>query len=87
MDFLKGAKDLARNPLGIIALFISLIYGFANLLLGVAAEKLTVAERWPLILFIVIFPILVLVAFYKLVPDYAHNSAGARKSLAGRGFV
>lgn len=70
MDFLKGAKDLARNPLGIIALFISLIYGFANLLLGSSADKLTAPERWPIIIFIVTFPILVLVTFYKLVTKH-----------------
>lgn len=70
MDFLKGAKDFARNPLGIIALFISLIYGFASLLLDSAAEKLTVAERWPLIFFIVAFPIMVLITFYKLVTKH-----------------
>jgi hypothetical protein len=70
MEFLKGAKDLARNPLGIIALFISLIYGFASLLLNSSADKLTEAERWPLILFIVGFPVLVLGVFYKLVTDH-----------------
>ena len=70
MEFLKGAKDFARNPLGIIALFISLIYGFASLLLGSSAEKLTVAERWPLIAFVVVFPILVLITFYKLVTGH-----------------
>ncbi|WP_298943869.1 hypothetical protein [uncultured Psychromonas sp.] len=70
MDFLKGTKDFVRNPLGIIALFISLIYGFASLLLDSSAEKLTVAERWPLILFIVFFPIFVLITFYKLVTKH-----------------
>ncbi|TLF44769.1 hypothetical protein FEI13_18715 [Halomonas urmiana] len=70
MEFLKGAKDLARNPLGIVALFISLIYGFASLLLDSSVEKLSAAERWPLILFIVFFPIMVLVAFYKLVTKH-----------------
>jgi len=70
MDFLKGAKEFARNPLGIIALFISLIYGFASLLLDSSAEKLTVAERWPLIFFIVAFPIIVLITFYKLVTKH-----------------
>lgn len=70
MEFLKGAKDLARNPLGIIALFISLIYGFASLLLGSSADKLTEAERWPIIIFIVLFPVMVLVAFYKLVTHH-----------------
>jgi len=70
MEFLRGAKDFARNPLGIVALFISLIYGFASLLLNSSAEKLTEAERWPLILFIVLFPIMVLVTFYKLVTKH-----------------
>lgn len=71
MEFLKGAKDdFARNPLGIIALFISLIYGFASLLLNFSAEKLTEAERWPLIIFIVVFPVMVLFAFYKLVTNH-----------------
>ena len=70
MEFLKGAKDFTRNPLGIIALFISLIYGFASFLLGTSAEKLESAERWPIILFIVIFPFVVLLVFYKLVTKH-----------------
>lgn len=70
MEFLKGAKDFTRNPLGIIALFISLIYGFASLLLNSSAEKLTEAERWPLIIFIVVFPVMVLVTFYLLVTNH-----------------
>jgi hypothetical protein len=60
-------KDLVKNPIGIIALFISLIYGFANLLLGATATSLTSDERHPLILFIVLFPVVVLVVFYLLV--------------------
>ncbi|MDH2421920.1 hypothetical protein [Cobetia amphilecti] len=70
MQFMKYARQLARNPLGIIALFISLIYGFASLLLNSAAETLTVAERWPLIVFIVVFPLLVLAVFYRLVTHH-----------------
>jgi len=70
MEFLKGAKDLARNPLGIIALFISLIYGFASLLLNSTVDQLSAAGRWPIIIFIVIFPVCVLVAFYRLVTDH-----------------
>ena len=70
MEFLKGAKDFARNPLGIVALFISLIYGFASLLLNSSVEKLTENERWPLIMFIVLFPVLVLITFYRLVTNH-----------------
>lgn len=60
-------KDLVKNPIGIIALFISLIYGFANLLLGATATSLTPDERYPLIIFIVLFPVVVLGIFYMLV--------------------
>lgn len=70
MEILKGAKDFTRNPLGIIALFICLIYGFSCLLLNSSAEKLTGTERWPLIVFIVVFPIMVLTAFYRLVTNH-----------------
>jgi hypothetical protein len=66
-EFLDKARGLARNPLGIIALFIALIYGFATLLLGAAAEKLSCAERLPLVWFVVLFPVLVLGVFYLLV--------------------
>lgn len=60
-------KDLVKNPIGIIALFISMIYGFANLLLGTTASSLTTDERFPLIIFIVAFPVVVLGIFYLLV--------------------
>lgn len=66
MNF-SSMKDLVRNPIGIIALFISLIYGFANLLLGTTAHTLQPDERYPLIIFIVVFPIIVLGVFYLLV--------------------
>ncbi|OEC55830.1 MULTISPECIES: hypothetical protein [unclassified Aeromonas] len=70
MQPMKDAKSLARNPLGIVALFISLIYGFASLLLSSAVDKLQDIERWPLILFVVIFPFSVLFVFYKLVTNH-----------------
>jgi hypothetical protein len=60
-------KSLVKNPLGIIALFIALIYGFAALLLGVSASQLLPEERQPLIWFIVLFPMVVLGTFYVLV--------------------
>ena len=66
-DFMNNAKGLAKNPLGIIALFISLIYGFACLVLGISAEKLETSEKIPLIWFLVFFPIVVLAAFVYLV--------------------
>lgn len=70
MEPLRGVRDYVRNPIGIIALFISLIYGVASILLGTTASQLTEAERWPIIVFIVIFPVLVLFTFYKLVTKH-----------------
>ena len=60
-------KDLVRNPLGIVALFISLIYGLASLLLAWNATALSPEERAPLIAFVTLFRIVVLGVFYLLV--------------------
>jgi len=65
-DLGNAAKGLAKNPLGIIALFIVMIYGFAALTLG-ASTHLVEAERQPLVWFLVAFPVLVLVTFGWLV--------------------
>ena len=66
----KSAKDLSRNPLGIIALFIVLVYGFACLLFGFSAATLAGSERLPLIWFVIIFPALVLFMFGWLVSNH-----------------
>ena len=62
----SAAKGLARNPLGIIALFIVLVYGLASLVTAFASS-FTPAERLPLIYFLVIFPVIVLGVFSWLV--------------------
>lgn len=63
------ARDLARNPLGIVALFIVLVYGFAALVTG--ASPLSPSERLPLIWFLVSFPVLVLAVFGWLVSQHS----------------
>ncbi|HYH65657.1 MAG TPA: pYEATS domain-containing protein [Urbifossiella sp.] len=63
--FGETAKGLSRNPLGIIALFIVLVYGFACLVVGVG--KTETGERLPLIWFLVVFPVMVLGVFAWLV--------------------
>ena len=65
-SFGRTAKGLARNPLGVIALFIVLIYGLAALVTAFAAS-LTPGERLPLIWFLVIFPIIVLVVILGVI--------------------
>lgn len=68
--FGETAKSLARNPLGIIALFIVLVYGFASLV-TVFAASFTASERLPLIYFLICFPILVLAVFAWLVSKHS----------------
>lgn len=68
-DFGDTAKGLARNPLGIIALFIVLIYGLASLVVGFSS-RLEGGDRLPLIWFLVVFPCLVLVIFAWLVSQH-----------------
>ncbi len=65
-NFGQVAKALARNPLGIIALFIVMVYGFAALTLSFSGE-IESSERIILVLFMVIFPVLVLSVFTWLV--------------------
>lgn len=68
---MNNAKGLSRNPLGIIALFVSLIYGFACLVLSTSITNLeNNIERLPLIWFIIIFPIVILLAFIYLVVNH-----------------
>jgi hypothetical protein len=68
--FGKTARDLARNPLGIIALFIVLIYGFPALLMGNTATDLTPGQGYILIVFLSTFPVLVLLIFAWLVANH-----------------
>lgn len=66
-EFGQVAQRLARNPLGIIALFIVLVYGIAALLLGSSGDKLGADQRWLVVWFLVLFPVVVLLVFYRLV--------------------
>jgi hypothetical protein len=69
-DFGRTAQRLSRNPLGIIALFIVLVYGIAGLVLGVSSRSLEPSERRPLVWFLVVFPVVVLTVFYRLVTKH-----------------
>ena len=68
--FGETAKSLSRNPLGIIALFIVLVYGFASLVTAFAGS-FTSGECLPLIYFLVVFPVFVLGAFLWLVSKHS----------------
>jgi CheY-like chemotaxis protein len=64
-EFGTTAKNLSRNPLGIIALFIVLVYGLACLV--IISSSLSASERLPIIYFLIVFPFTVLGAFTYLV--------------------
>ena len=66
MNIEESATKLSRNPLGIIALFILLIYGFATLLFGFVGNTFTEVQKWWFVIFLVIFPVLVLFVFAYL---------------------
>lgn len=68
--FGETAKSLARNPLGIIALFIVLVYGLAALV-TLFNGSLLPSERVLLIYFLIFFPVLVLGAFLWLVSKHS----------------
>ncbi len=71
-NFFETAKSLAKNPLGIIALFIALVYGFACLVTAFASS-FTATERLPLVYFLVLFPIIVLGVFAWLVSNHSNK--------------
>jgi len=65
-DFEQTAVKLSQGPLGIIALFIVLIHGFASLVVGFA-ENLGEGNRSVLVWFVVLFPAFVFTVFAWLV--------------------
>jgi hypothetical protein len=74
--FLKNSKGFAKNPLGIIALFISLVYGFACIVLSTASSNLNAIERVPLVWFLILFPIIILLSFLFLVTKHHRKLYG-----------
>lgn len=71
-SFGETAKGLSKNPLGIIALFIVLVYGFASLVTAFAGS-FSATEKLPLIYFLVLFPVLVLGVFSWLVSCHSNK--------------
>ncbi|HDL7470258.1 TPA: histidine kinase [Yersinia enterocolitica] len=69
-SFGSAARDLSKNPLGIIALFIVLVYGFACLLFGFSTKTLPTEQQWLLVGFVVFFPLIVLMLFGWLVSKH-----------------
>ena len=73
--FVDGAKSLSRNPLGIIALFIVLVYAMASLVV-IFGNGLEAPEKEPLTWFLIIFPFVVFGGFLWLVIGYGNRLYG-----------
>jgi len=70
MKIYDNTAKLAKNPLGIIALFILLTYGMTSLIFGVVNSNINECQQWAFVIFIIFFPIIVLCIFYKLVTEH-----------------
>jgi CheY-like chemotaxis protein len=68
--FAESALGFTKSPLGIIALFIVLVYGFASLVVTFGSDLSD--HIAPLIYFMVFFPVLVFLGFLWLVAKH-HN--------------
>jgi len=64
-DLSESAKGYTKSPLGIIALFIVLIYGFATVVVTFSSNLHEYIE--PMIYFLTIFPVVVFAGFLWLV--------------------
>ena len=85
-DFGDAARGLAKNPLGIIALFIVLIYGFASLVVGFSS-RLEASERKPIIWFLVVFPVIVIGVFGWLVSRHHQKLYAPKDFSSDESFV
>ena len=71
-QFERTAVKLSQGPLGIIALFIVLIHGFASLVFGLATD-IGESDRSILVWFLVLFPVGVFTVFAWLVSKHHGN--------------
>ena len=73
MSIYEVAKPLARNPLGIIALFIVLVYAVVSVVISFAKAEFYQNPYHPAVLFLAIFPVIVLSVFAYLVAKHHKN--------------
>ena len=73
----ENIKNFLRNPLGVIAFFITICYMMAGLVFSIGLDKLNGAkERLPFIWFIIIFPVIIFVVFVLLVRSHHEKLYG-----------
>lgn len=71
--FNNSAIQLSKNPLGIIALFIVLVYAMATLTIALPTNQLSASDKTLMVVFLILFPIIVLAAFVYLVAAHTRS--------------
>jgi len=66
-SFWDNARRMARNPLGVLALFLAVVYGVAGLFFKLSGAVLSANQKWVFVVFLVGFPLLILGVFAWLV--------------------
>lgn len=59
-----------KSPLGIIGTFITLVYGIAGMVLGSSINELHLPAQYLIVIFIVVFPFIILRTVYLLVTKH-----------------
>jgi hypothetical protein len=72
-SFYESAKTFSRNPLGIIALFLVLVYAVASIVISLAKPEFYQNPYHPAVLFLAFFPLAVLLVFAYLVARHHRN--------------
>jgi hypothetical protein len=62
------SSNFVKNPLGLIALFIVLVYAIAGIV--AASANFNEDQRWVIVFFLVSFPCIVLGVFYRLITKH-----------------
>lgn len=73
-ELTNNIKRFVQNPLGVIALFVTALYGIASMLFSSAFDNLQGdKERLPVIWFVILFPIIMFGTFVWLVVKHNHK--------------
>lgn len=72
-NFMK-IEHFIHNPLGIMALFVTVCYGIAGFVFSSAFSNLKgYCERLPVIWFVILFPVIIFLVFVWLIVKYNHK--------------
>lgn len=83
--FKEISPTFTKSPLGIIALFIVLVYAIAGL--TASFGQFSTDQLWLVLAFMVLFPCLVLWVFYKLVTEHSKKIYGPGDFASDDAFI